>query len=226
MDGYARQYVVTPASFFTHAPKGYSHLEAATLTTAGLTAYRALVVNGKLKAGDVVLALGTGGVSIFALQIAKALGAKVIVTSSSDEKLDRAKALGADHTINYRSAERWAEPVLDWTDGRGVDHVVEVGGAGTLPKSIESCRVGGHIALIGVLTGRGGEIPTALLMRRQQRLQGLIVGSRKHQQEFVEALSALTLRPIIDRSFALEDMAEAFRYEMSGRHFGKIGLEF
>jgi NADPH:quinone reductase-like Zn-dependent oxidoreductase len=225
IDGYAREWVVTPAAWFTRAPRGYTHLEAATLTTAGLTAWRALIVDGGLKAGDVVLALGTGGVSIFALQVAKAMGATVIITSSSDEKLERARALGADHTINYRTTEKWAASVLDLTNGEGVDHVVEVGGPGTLPQSIEACRIGGHIALIGVLTGRGGEVPTGLLMRRQQRLQGLIVGSRRHQQDFVRALDGLPMRPVVDRSFPLERTADAFRYEMSGQHFGKICLE-
>jgi NADPH:quinone reductase-like Zn-dependent oxidoreductase len=224
IDGYAREVVVTPANWFTHAPRGYSAQEAATLITAGLTAWRALVVNGGLKPGDVVLALGTGGVSVFALQIANAMGATVIITSSSDEKLEKARALGADHTINYRSTERWAEEVLTTTGGRGVDHVIEVGGPGTLSQSIAATRVGGHIALIGVLTGLAGEVPTATLMRRQQRLQGLIVGSRRHQQDFVRALDNLSLRPVIDRVFPLEEAAEAFRYEQEGRHFGKIGL--
>jgi NADPH:quinone reductase-like Zn-dependent oxidoreductase len=217
--------VVTPATHFTRGPTGYSHREAATLTTAGLTAWRALVVNGGLKPGDTVLALGTGGVSIFALQIAKAMGARVVITSSSDGKLERARALGGDHLINYRQTENWGSAVLDWTDGRGVDHVVEVGGPGTLPQSIEACRVGGHISLIGVLTGIGGEVPTATLMRRQQRLQGLIVGSRKHQQDFVRALDVLPIRPVIDRTYPLAETAEAFRYEVSGGHFGKICLD-
>jgi NADPH:quinone reductase-like Zn-dependent oxidoreductase len=209
IDGYAREIVVTPATHFTRAPRDYSHLEAATLTTAGLTAWRALVVNGGLKA----------------LQIAKAMGATCILTSSSDEKLARARGLGADFIINYRETESWAKAALEFTEGRGVDHVVEVGGAGTLPQSIEACRIGGHISLIGVLTGRSGEIPTSSLMRRQQRLHGLIVGNRKHQQEFVRALEATGIRPIIDRAFPLEQTADAFRYEMSGKHFGKIGLE-
>jgi NADPH:quinone reductase-like Zn-dependent oxidoreductase len=226
IDGYAREVVVAPATHFTPAPKGYSHIEAATLTTAGLTAWRGLIVNGGLEAGNVILALGTGGVSIFALQIAKAMGARVIVTSSSNEKLERARELGADHTINYRETPRWAAAVLECTGGRGVDQVVEVGGAGTLPQSIEACRIGGQIALIGVLAGRGGEIPTSLLMRRQQKLQGLIVGSRQHQLEFVRALDGLPLRPVIDRVFPLEETAEAFRYEQAGRHFGKIALAF
>ena len=225
VDGYAREAVVRPATWFTHAPKGWSHVEAATLTTAGVTAWRALVVNGGLKAGDSVLVLGTGGVSIFALQIAKAMGASVIATSSSDEKLERARALGADHTINYKATPEWGEAVKALTGGRGVDHVIEVGGPGTLPQSIVAARVGGHIALIGVLTGRAGEVPTALMMARQVRLQGLIVGSRRHQTDMVRAMEATGLRPVIDRAFPLAQLGDAFRYEESGAHFGKIGVE-
>jgi NADPH:quinone reductase-like Zn-dependent oxidoreductase len=224
IDGYAREAVVAPATHFTRTPRGYSATEAATLTTAGLTAWRALIVDGGLKAGEAVLALGTGGVSIFALQIAKAMGAVVIVTSSSEEKLARARALGADGAINYRENADWSKAVLDLTDGRGADHVIEVGGPGTLPQSIAACRIGGHIALIGVLTGRSGEVPTGLLMARQQRLQGLIVGSRRHQQDFVRALEATGLRPVVDRTFALAETAYAFRHEMAGAHFGKIAL--
>ncbi|RDI61083.1 zinc-dependent alcohol dehydrogenase family protein [Microvirga subterranea] len=226
VDGYAREAVVRPAAWFTRAPNGFSHAEAATLTTAGLTAWRALVVNGGLKAGDVVLVLGTGGVSIFALQLAKAMGATVIATSSSDEKLERARALGADHTINYRQHEDWGARARDWTGERGVDHVIEVGGPGTLGQSIAAVRIGGHISLIGVLTGRAGEVPTALLMAKQARLQGLIVGNRRHQMDFVRAIDAIGLKPVIDRSFGLEEIADAFRYEESGAHFGKICLEF
>jgi NADPH:quinone reductase-like Zn-dependent oxidoreductase len=226
VDGFAREAVVLPAEAFTLAPKGFSHAEAATLTTAGVTAWRALVVDGGLKAGDTVLLLGTGGVSIFALQIAKRLGATVIITSSSDEKLERARALGADHGVNYRRTPEWGQAVRDWTGGRGVDHVVEVGGAGTLPQSIAAVAIGGHIALIGVLTGFGGEVPTALLMARQARLQGLIVGSRQHQTEFVQAIDQMGLRPVIDRTFPLERIADAFGFEGSGAHFGKICLEF
>ncbi|MCM0612918.1 NAD(P)-dependent alcohol dehydrogenase [Marinobacter sediminum] len=225
-DGYAREQVVRPTNWFTHAPKGYSHAEAATLTTAGLTAWRALVVDGGLKAGDTVLTLGTGGVSIFALQFAKMMGARVISTSSSDEKLERLLALGADHIINYTSTPAWGEKVKELTDGQGVDHVVEVGGPGTLPESIEAVRIGGHISLIGVLTGRAGEVPTAKLMAKQARLQGLIVGSRAHQHEMIRAIEANNMHPILDRSFALEEIADAFRHEESGKHFGKICLEF
>lgn len=224
IDGFACETVVRPASAFTKAPKGYSHSEAATLTTAGLTAWRALVVNGGLKAGDSVLVLGTGGVSIFALQLAIAMGAQVIATSSSDEKLARLREMGAAHTINYRTEPEWGARVTEWAGGRGVDHVIEVGGPGTLPQSIKACRIGGHISLIGVLTGASGEVPTAALMARQQRLQGLIVGSRTMQTEFVRALEVSGVRPLIDCSFPLAQIADAFRYEESGAHFGKIVL--
>lgn len=226
VDGYAREQVVRPSHYFTHAPRGFSHAEAATLTTAGLTAWRALVVDAGLKAGDTILTLGTGGVSIFALQFARMMGARVIATSSSDEKLERLKVLGAEHTINYKSVPDWGTRVKELTDGQGVDQVIEVGGPGTLPESIEAVRIGGHISLIGVLTGRAGDIPTAKMMAKQARLQGLIVGSRTHQQEMVRALEANDMRPVIDRSFGLEDIADAFRHEESGAHFGKICLEF
>jgi NADPH:quinone reductase-like Zn-dependent oxidoreductase len=226
VDGYARELALTTAEGWTHTPKGWSHAEAATITTAGLTAWRALVGDGALKAGDSVLALGTGGVSILALQIAKAMGARVIVTSSSDEKLARAKALGADEGINYRAQPEWGRVVRELTGGRGVDHVVELGGPGTLAQSIEAVRVGGHISLIGVLTGRQGEVPTSLLMARQARLQGLIVGNRRQQQDYVAALEQTGIRPVIDRSFPLEQLAEAFRYQESGSHFGKVVAEW
>lgn len=226
IDGYARERVIAPAKGFTHAPKDFSHAEAATLTTAGLTAWRALVVNGGLKAGDTVLTLGTGGVSIFALQFARMMGAQVISTSSSDEKLERLSALGADHTINYKTTPAWGQRVLELTGGQGVDHVIEVGGPGTLPESIDAVRIGGHISLIGVLTGRAGNVPTAKLMAKQARLQGLIVGSRAHQQEMIRAIEANNMHPVIDRSFPLVEIADAFRYEESGKHFGKICLEF
>jgi len=226
VDGYAREVVVASANAFTLAPNGYTHAEAATLTTAGLTAWRALVVNGGIKAGDAVLVLGTGGVSIFALQFAKAMGASVIVTSSSDEKLGRAKLLGADHVVNYRKDANWGATVCALTGGRGVDHVVEVGGPGTLAQSIDAARIGGHISLIGVLTGIGGEVPTFMLMARQQKLQGLIVGSRQHQQDMIRALEATNIRPVIDQSFELQQIGDAFRLQESGGHFGKIVLEF
>ncbi len=226
IDGFAREHIVLPATAFTRAPSGYDAVEAATITTAGLTAWRALVVDGKLKAGDTVLLLGTGGVSIWALQLAKQMGATVAITSSSDEKLERARSLGADFLVNYRAQQDWGRVVRDWTGGRGVDHVVEVGGPGTLAQSIEAVRVGGHISLIGVLTGGAGDVPTAALMSKQARLQGLIVGSRREQQDFVRALEAGGIRPIVDRRFSLGELADAFRFEMSGEHFGKIGVEW
>lgn len=224
VDGYARETVVRPAQWFTLAPRGYSHAEAATLTTAGLTAWRALVVDSALKAGDTVLVQGTGGVSIFALQFAKRMGATVIATSSSDEKLEKARALGADHLINYRRDTDWAAKVLEITSGRGVDNVVEVGGPDTLGQSIRACRIGGHIGLIGVLTGVTGQVPTVSLMLRQQKLQGLIVGSRKNQVDMIRAIEATGIKPAIDCTFPLEEIADAFRYQAAGKHFGKVCL--
>jgi len=226
VDGYAREQVIRPASWFTRAPAGYSHAEAATLTTAGLTAWRALVVDGGIKPGDSVLVLGTGGVSIFALQFAKQMGATVIATSSSDDKIAKLRELGADHTLNYKSEPEWGKRVKQLTEGRGVDHVIEVGGPGTLPQSIEAVRIGGHIALIGVLTGRGGEVPTAKLMAKQASLKGLIVGSRQEQIEMIRAIEISGLRPVIDRRFALDEITEAFRHQEGQKHFGKICLEF
>jgi NADPH:quinone reductase-like Zn-dependent oxidoreductase len=226
VDGYAREVVVRPATWFTRAPRNCSYTEAATLTTAGVTAWRALVVDGGLKAGDTVLTLGTGGVSIFALQLAKLMGATVIVTSSSDEKLERARRLGADHTINYKAHPEWGKRVLELTAGRGADHIIEVGGPGTLPQSLTAVARGGHIALIGVLTGRAGNVPTVVLMAKHARLQGLIVGSRRQQQDLVRAIEATGLKPVIDRTFTLDAIAEAFKLQGSGGHFGKICLEF
>jgi NADPH:quinone reductase-like Zn-dependent oxidoreductase len=225
LDGYAREAVVTPAHWFTRAPKGWSHVEAATLPCAALTAWRALVVEGRLKAGDSVLILGTGGVAIFALQMAKAMGAVAIVTSSSDAKLERARAMGADFTVNYKADPDWGGTVRTWTGKRGVDHTLEIGGPGTLAQSIAATRVGGHIALIGVLTGTKGEVPTMLLMAKQIRLQGIVVGSRSHQLDMIRGLEATGIRPVIDKTFALADLADAFRYEAAGGHFGKIGVE-
>ncbi|WP_033926645.1 zinc-dependent alcohol dehydrogenase family protein [Sphingomonas sp. 35-24ZXX] len=226
MDGYATEAVVVPATAFTRAPKGYDAVEAATITTAGLTAWRALVGDGGLKAGDCVLLLGTGGVSIWGLQIAKAMGATVVISSSSGEKLERARAMGADHGINYRETPDWGRAVADWTGGRGVDQVLELGGAGTLAHSIAAVRLGGHIALIGTVAGLAGDVPTAALMMKQARLGGLVVGSCQQQREFVTAIEATGIRPVIDRRFALADLADAFRYQLSGSHFGKIGIEW
>lgn len=225
-DGYAREYVTASASAFTRAPRGYSYMEASTLTCAGLTAWRCLVFDGGLKQGDTVLVQGSGGVSVFALQFAKMAGCQVIATSSSDDKLERLKALGADHLINYRSTPNWGAHILELTEGRGADQIIEIGGAGTLPQSIQACRLGGHIALIGVLAGVSGKIPTAALMAKQIRLHGVMVGSREHQLDMIRAIDITGMKPVIDRSFALEQMADAFRYQESGEHLGKICLEY
>lgn len=223
-EGYARESVTAPETHFTRAPKGYTHAEAATLTCAGLTAWRALVVEGGLKAGDTVLVQGTGGVSIFALQFAKLNGACVIATSSSDAKLQRLRAMGADHVVNYKTAPEWGEAARKFTHGRGVDHVVEIGGAGTLAQSIRACRNGGHISLIGVLAGFSAELNTAAIMANQIRLVGITVGSREQQQAMIRAVDANGLKPVIDRSFPLDELADAFRYQESGAHFGKISV--
>lgn len=225
IDGYAREIVVGAATDFTRAPKGYSAAEAATLTCAGVTAWRALVVDGALKAGDTVLVQGTGGVSMFALQIAKAFGATVIATSSSDAKLERLKGLGADHLINYRADPAWGATTRKITQGRGVDHVVEIGGAGTLPQSVVASRVGGHIALIGVLAGFAGDFPSATVMGKSIRLIGLTVGSRRHQIDMVRAIDATGIRPVLDKAFPLAELGAAFAHQESNTHFGKIVVD-
>ncbi|MBF5005939.1 zinc-dependent alcohol dehydrogenase family protein [Diaphorobacter caeni] len=226
IDGFARELVTAPITSFTHAPKGYTHEEAATLTTAGLTAWRALVIDGGIKAGDTVLVLGTGGVSIFALQMARSMGARVIATTSSAAKEKQLLAMGASDVINYRDNPQWGDKVLALTGGRGADIVVEVGGPSTLPQSIRACRVGGHIALMGVLTGFAGDIPTVELMRKQQTLRGLIVGSRLDQQDMVRALERFDWKPVIDSQYPLEQIAAAFEHQKAGRHFGKVCLSF
>ncbi len=225
IDGYAREAITAPATWFTRAPAGYTHAEAATLTCAGLTAWRALFVDYSLKPGDTVLVQGTGGVSIFALQFAKAAGATVIATSSSNEKLERVKAMGADHLINYREVEAWGPKALELTGGRGVDCVVEIGGAGTLDQSMLATRVGGHVALIGVLAGFAGPVQTALLFSRNLTVQGLTVGSRKMQLDMIAGIEANGIKPVISDTFALKNLADAFRHQESGSHFGKIAVE-
>lgn len=222
IDGYARGAVVTPEAWFTRAPTGYSAAEAATLTCAGLTAWRALFVDGDCKPGSTVLVQGSGGVSVFALQFAKAAGARVIATSSSDAKLERLKALGADHLINYKENPAWGMKALELTGGVGVDTVVEIGGPGTLDQSMMATRVGGHVALIGVLTGYSGPVLTALLMRNNLRVQGLTVGSRAQQLAMIAGIEATGIKPVIDSHFALAGLADAFRHQASGAHFGKI----
>jgi NADPH:quinone reductase-like Zn-dependent oxidoreductase len=225
VDGYASQYACAPAHFFTKAPAGCTHAEAATLPCAGVTAWRGLVTCGRVKPGDTVLIQGTGGVSLFALQFAKAAGARVIATSSSDEKLEKLQRLGADAVINYEVVPDWGRKAKDLTDGRGVDHVVEVGGPATLSQSIAACRTGGHIAIVGVLTGFTGEVSIPALFSNQIRLSGISIGSRADQEDMIRAITVNRLKPVIDRRFPLEQIADAFEYYESRRHFGKVCLE-
>jgi NADPH:quinone reductase-like Zn-dependent oxidoreductase len=225
-DGFAAEYVAMPATAFTRLPKGWSLTEAATLPCAALTAWRALMVEARIRPGDVVLTQGTGGVSIFALQLAKAAGATVISTSSSAEKLARLKSLGADHLINYKEQPEWGKAAAALTGGRGVDVVVEIGGPGTLNQSLHASRIGGHISLIGVLTGVAGEVATALAMSKNVAIKGVTVGSRQDQEDMIAAIEANGIKPVIDSTYPLERIAEAFGHQISQRHFGKICLEF
>lgn len=225
IDGYAREQVTASVNSFTLAPNGWSHAEASTLTTAGLTAWRSLMDDGALQPGDTVLIQGTGGVSIFALQFAKMAGATVIATSSSDEKLKRLSDLGADHVINYRKDPKWGETALKLTGGYGVDHVIDVGGPATLEQSMAAARVGGQISVIGILGGVTGDLAFVPALIKQLRLQGVLVGSRAQQQAMVRAINANGMHPIIDRHFPLSEIVEAFRYQESNQHFGKICLD-
>lgn len=222
VDGYASEYVTKPASSFTAIPTDYSYAQAATLPVAALTAWRAIVVNGRAKSGDVVLVQGSGGVSLFALQFAKAAGATVIATSSSDAKLEQLKAMGANHLINYREQKDWGRVAFELCGG--VDLVVEVGGAGTLDQSVIACRNGGHIAMIGVLSGHAAPVATAQIMRKQVTVRGITVGSKQQQRDMIRAIDATGIRPVIDSTFPLERLADAFRYQESNRHFGKISV--
>ena len=220
IDGILSEYVVLEARGLLPVPAHMSFEEAATLPCAALTAWNALVEIGSLKAGETVLLLGTGGVSIFALQFAVMQGARVIITSSSEEKLARAREMGAWQTINYAKHPDWENVVMEMTDGRGVDHVVEVGGAGTVTRSVEAVRVGGVVTMIGVLTD-GALNPTAV-MRKSVRLQGLYVGSRQMFARMNAAIEAHELHPVIDARFAFEEARAAFHHMESAKHFGKI----
>lgn len=223
LDGVLAEEAVLAADGVVPIPEHLSFEEAATLPCAALTAWHALVEAARVKAGDTVLLLGTGGVSIFALQFANLLGARTIITSSSDEKLERAKKLGAWRTVNYRTTPEWDRAVLELTDGAGVDATVEVGGAGTLPRTVAATRVAGTISLIGVLTG--GEINPALVMRKSIRLYGIYVGSRRMFLDMNKAIAQHRLAPVIDKTFAFEDAKAAFRTMESATHFGKIVIK-
>ncbi len=221
-DGMLAERVLLPEEGVVRLPDTLTFEEAAALPCAAVTAWNALFNQERLRPGQTVLVQGTGGVSIFALQFAKMAGARVIVTSSSDEKLERAKSLGASGTINYRTHPEWAQEVLSLTDGNGVDHVVEVGGAGTLARSLQAVGHGGHIAMIGVLSGGLTEVPIFSLLSKQVRLQGVYVGSRLHFTEMLEAIERNGIRPVIDRVFPFAEAREAYRTLASGRFFGKI----
>jgi NADPH:quinone reductase-like Zn-dependent oxidoreductase len=221
IDGMLAGQVCLSAEGLVHFPAHLSFEEAATLPCAAITAWNALFRSGALRPGQSVLLLGTGGVSVFALQFAKFAGARVIMTSSSDEKLVRVRQMGGDETINYRATPEWDKRVRELTGGTGVDHVVEVGGAGTLPLSIRAVARGGHIALIGVLSG-GGEIDPRPILMKSIRLQGIYVGSREMFEEMNRAISLARLRPVLDRVFEFTEAVEAIHYMESGAHFGKI----
>ncbi|MBK8466759.1 MAG: NAD(P)-dependent alcohol dehydrogenase [Chloracidobacterium sp.] len=220
-DGVLREYGAFNEEGLVAVPAHLSYEEAATLPCAALTAWNALVVSGKIKSGDTVLTLGTGGVSVFAVQFTKHFGAKVIATSGSDEKLERIKQLGADEIINYKTTPDWDKAVLELTDGIGVDHVIEVGGTGTLPRSVKAVRVGGHIALIGALDMSGEFNPVPVFMKGI-RVQGIFIGSRQMFEEMNAEIAASNLKPVIDRVFEFDKAREALNYMESGSHFGKI----
>lgn len=221
--GMAAEFVVLDAHGLVHVPSHLTDEEAATLPCAAVTAWNALVSSGGLKAGDTVLVQGTGGVSLFALQFAKMFGARVIATSSSDAKLERVRALGASDTINYKTTPNWGRAVRDLTGGVGVDHVVEVGGAGTLPQSMQAVRTGGHISLIGVLTG--GQIDPIGLLMKNIKLQGIFVGSRTMFEDMNRAIALHKMRPVVDRVFPFSQYPQALTYLESGAHFGKVVLK-
>ena len=223
LDGMLAEEVVLRAGGVVRVPDGFSFAEAACLPCAAVTAWQALFDRGRLQPGDTVLTLGTGGVSVFALQLAAAHGCRVIATSSSDDKLARAKALGASDGINYKATPQWAKAVHALTGGRGADHVVEVGGPDTLGQSLQACAPGGHVHLIGVLTGFGPPAESLFpAVARNLTVNGIYVGSREHFEALNRFLTATGVRPVIDREFAFEEAEEAFRHLESGDHFGKV----
>lgn len=225
-DGFACEFATRPATHFTRAPSSLSHLEAATLSCAGVTAWRAIVADGKVMPGATVVTIGTGGVSLFALQFAKAAGATVIALSSSKAKLDKLKSMGADHLINYRETEEWGKAVLDLTGGLGADHIIEVGGPNTMGQSTLAARTGGHIAIIGALAGFDIDtMPFAIVQAKRLKLQAVTVGSRRDQLNMVRGIEANVIKPVIDRTFHLEALADAFSYQQQGNLFGKICIE-
>ncbi len=226
VDGMLAERAILPAHGVVHIPEHLSFAEAATLPCAGVTAWYANFVGGKVQPGDTVLLLGTGGVSIFSLQFAKMAGAEVIITSSSDQKLHRARDLGADHTINYRNNEDWQAEVLDLTGGVGADHAVEVGGPGTINKTLEAVRYGGSISLMGVLTGMSDEVATGLILSKNIKIQGVYVGNVETFREMNRAVNHHKMSPIVGKSFGFGQAAEALNFLDSGQHFGKVVIDF
>lgn len=222
IDGTLCELVSLPEHAWLPIPEHLSFEEAATLPCAAVTAWQALVSLGKLKAGDTVLTLGTGGVSIFALQLAKLHGATVIITSSSDEKLERAKQLGADHGINYKTTPEWHEETRRITGGRGVENVIEVGGPGTFERSLAATAVSGRVSLIGVLTGGAGAVNPMMALFNRVTIQGIYVGSVEMFAAMNRAIAASGMRPVIDRVFGFDEALDAYRYLKSGAHFGKV----
>jgi NADPH:quinone reductase-like Zn-dependent oxidoreductase len=221
LDGTLREYGAFHENGLVRIPDHLSFEEAATYPCAAVTAWQALVNVGKIKAGDTILTLGTGGVSIFAIQIAKLHGARVIATSSSDEKLARVRQLGADATINYKTTPEWDAEVIRLTEGAGVDHVVEVGGAGTLPRSVNATRVGGLVSVIGVLS-QGAGLDSLKVLMKSLHVQGIFVGSRQTFEDLNRAVRVARSKPVIGRTFAFGQLREALEYMRSGSHFGKI----
>jgi NADPH:quinone reductase-like Zn-dependent oxidoreductase len=221
IDGVLAEYSVFREKGLARVPDNLTFMEGATLPCAALTAWHALR-SGNLACGQCVLTLGTGGVSLFALQFARSGGARVIATTGSESKIKRLLDLGADVVLNYRLESEWEKRVLELTDGRGVDLVVEVGGAGTLVKSLKAVRLGGHISLIGVLSGATGEVNPLPVVMRNIRIQGIYVGSREMFEAMNRAIVLNDIHPVIDRVFGFAEAKEAYRYLQSGAHFGKV----
>ena len=221
LDGCLRQYAAFNEAGLVRIPDHLSFEEAACLPCAGVTAWNALMVSGGLQKGDTVLCQGTGGVSLFALQFAKAAGAEVTITSSSNDKLERAKGLGADHVINYREREDWDTVALELTNKRGVDHVVEIGGPGTLQRSMRAVKIGGHIAVIGVVAGKG-EFTNVPIFMKALKLIGVFVGSRVMFEDMNRFVTDKSIRPVVDSTFEFDQVRDALELMKSGGHFGKI----
>lgn len=225
LDGMLAQQVCLSEEGVVKVPAHLTYEEASTLPCAALTAWSCLFRHGNLKPGDTILALGTGGVSIAALQLAKMASAKVIITSSSDEKLERAKKLGADHTVNYKQNAKWSGAVREATGGVGVDHVIEVGGVGTLEQSIRACRMGGTISLVGVLAGPSAPLNLTLVLMQDMRIQGVFVGPRESFEAMNRAIEQHKLKPVVDKVFPFEESQAALTYVANGNHFGKVCIK-